>query len=387
MESANSLSEEEIISEFEKRLIGEPNSSLLWIKYMSNVLRLADVEKAREVAERALRTISFREEGEKINVWVAYMSLELIFGGPTGEANLKRIFARAIVYCDPRTIYLHLARIYASAKKDGDADTTYQTIVKKFSTSCKTWVAYADFLYRRDIGGARKLLQRALQALPKRKHEKISFSFAQLEYRYGSIERGRTLFEGVLASHPKRIDIWSVYATLEENLCGSSSVLEPAKQDDGSVKKKKLSNSEPTAIWCESSVNSTKNVADKTDDHFPVDSIKEYSHNSDVSTKDRDFDDLKKNKTESKKRKPVNYDEEKVNVIQEQQDHTGKVIIRSTNTPDYTRRLYERIVNLSLSSKKAKFFFKRYLEFEKKHGSPATVSHVKDLVRAYVENL
>lgn len=31
---------------------------------------------------RALETISFREEGEKLNVWVAYMNLENAYGNP-----------------------------------------------------------------------------------------------------------------------------------------------------------------------------------------------------------------------------------------------------------------------------------------------------------------
>lgn len=39
--------------------------------------------------------------------------------------------------------------------------------------------------------------------------------FAQLEYKEGSQERGRTMFEGILSSYPKRIDVWNVYIDLE----------------------------------------------------------------------------------------------------------------------------------------------------------------------------
>lgn len=39
--------------------------------------------------------------------------------------------------------------------------------------------------------------------------------FAQLEYRHGDPERGRTIFEGIVDSHPKRWDLWSVYADME----------------------------------------------------------------------------------------------------------------------------------------------------------------------------
>ena len=39
--------------------------------------------------------------------------------------------------------------------------------------------------------------------------------FAQLEYKLGDPERGKTIFEGIIDSHPKRWDIWSIYADME----------------------------------------------------------------------------------------------------------------------------------------------------------------------------
>ena len=44
-------------------------------------------------------------------------------------------------------------------------------MAKKFRESCKVWVQYGLFLLRtkHDADGARKLLQRALKSLPKRK--------------------------------------------------------------------------------------------------------------------------------------------------------------------------------------------------------------------------
>jgi len=35
--------------------------------------------------------------------------------------------------------------------------------------------------------------------------------FGQLEFRHGSVERGKTLFENLVTSCPRRTDIWSVY--------------------------------------------------------------------------------------------------------------------------------------------------------------------------------
>ena len=44
---------------------------------------------------------------------------------------------------------------------------------------------------------------------------KTSSRFAQLEYKMGDLERGKTLFEGIADSHPKRWDMWSVYIDME----------------------------------------------------------------------------------------------------------------------------------------------------------------------------
>ncbi len=35
--------------------------------------------------------------------------------------------------------------------------------------------------------------------------------FAEFEFKYGEVDRGVTLFETLLASHPKRLDLWFIY--------------------------------------------------------------------------------------------------------------------------------------------------------------------------------
>jgi rRNA biogenesis protein RRP5 len=47
---------------------------------------------------------------------------------------------------------------------------------------------------------------------------KIILSFSLLEFKKGTPERGRTLFEGLLSNYPKRVDIWSVYLDQEIRL-------------------------------------------------------------------------------------------------------------------------------------------------------------------------
>lgn len=48
------------------------------------------------------------------------------------------------------------------------------------------------------------------------------------------------------------------------------------------------------------------------------------------------------------------------------------------------RSLYERVISLNVSSKKMKFLFKRFLEFEKENGNEQRVEHVKEKAREYV---
>lgn len=63
----------------------------------------------------------------------------------------------------------------------------------------------------------RALLPRALQSLPSHTHIEVTSKFGQLEFRSpnGDVERGRTIFEGLLSSFPKRVDLWNVLLDLE----------------------------------------------------------------------------------------------------------------------------------------------------------------------------
>ena len=50
----------ETATDYERELLGAPNSSLLWIRYMAFLIGLGELPQARAVAERALQTIHFR---------------------------------------------------------------------------------------------------------------------------------------------------------------------------------------------------------------------------------------------------------------------------------------------------------------------------------------
>ena len=50
----------ETAEDFDRAVLSSPNNSVVWLQYMAYHLHTTDIDKARTVAERALKTISFR---------------------------------------------------------------------------------------------------------------------------------------------------------------------------------------------------------------------------------------------------------------------------------------------------------------------------------------
>ncbi|CAL8330288.1 unnamed protein product [Lota lota] len=256
---------------FERLLLASPNSSLVWLQYMANHLQATQIEQARSVAERALKTISFREEQEKLNVWVALLNLENMYGT---EESLKKVFERAQQFCEPMPVFQQLADIYARSNKIKEAEGLYKTMVKRFRQTKGSWLSYGSFLLQQgQSDAASALLQRALQSLPSKESVELISKFAQLEFQYGDAERGRAMFDKILGTYPKRTDLWSIFIDL---------MIKHGSQKD-------------------------------------------------------------------------------------------------------VRVLFDRVIHLSVAVKKVKFFFKRYLEYEKKHGTPESIQTVKEKALEFVE--
>ncbi|XP_021893902.1 rRNA biogenesis protein RRP5 isoform X2 [Carica papaya] len=203
--------------EFEKLVRSSPNSSFVWIKYMAFMLSLADVEKARSIAERALRTINIREENEKLNIWVAYFNLENEYGTPPEEAVVK-VFQRALQYCDLKKVHIALLGMYERTEQHKLADELLDKMIKKFKNSSKVWLRRVQRLLKQNQDGVQSVVNRALLSLPRHKHIKFISQTAILEFKCGVPDRGRSMFEGILREYPKRTDLWSVYLDQEIRL-------------------------------------------------------------------------------------------------------------------------------------------------------------------------
>ncbi|XP_068709241.1 protein RRP5 homolog [Montipora foliosa] len=262
----------ETAEDFDRLVVSSPNNSVVWLQYMAYHLHTTDIDKARAVGERALKTISFREEQEKLNVWVALMNLENLYGT---QESLMKVFERALQQNEPKKVFFQLIGIYTRTDKMELAEQLYQTMIKRFNQSKKVWIGFGSFYMKQGkLETGRKLLQRSLKSLPKRKHIETIVQFALLEFKHGEPQRGQTMFESILTNYPKRSDLWSVYL----------------------------------------------DMLIKQGEEEPV------------------------------------------------------------------RQIFERVIHINLSSKKMKLFFKRYLDFERKHGDAISVENVKTKAMEYVES-
>jgi rRNA biogenesis protein RRP5 len=187
---------------------------------MAFQLGLTEVQKARDIAERALRTIHIREVEEKANIWIAWMNLEVEFGD---EDRVDEVFKQACQVQDPLEIHEKLASIWIDSGKHDKADAIFEKIVgnKTFRASPDVWLNYATFLMDtlKTPLKARSLLSRALQSVPTSEHRLLTAKFAALEFRspQGDSERGRTIFEGLVAEWPKWTSGWDMWIDLENS--------------------------------------------------------------------------------------------------------------------------------------------------------------------------
>jgi rRNA biogenesis protein RRP5 len=101
-------------ADFERLLLSQPNNANFWIQYMAFELKLGEIDKAREVAERGLKTINPRDQDEKRDLWIALINLENEFGS---DENVDEVFARACGYTDKDDMHERLASILIASGK------------------------------------------------------------------------------------------------------------------------------------------------------------------------------------------------------------------------------------------------------------------------------
>lgn len=166
----------ETIDQFERLVLAEPNSSKCWIQYMSYLLSNTEIDKAREIARRAIKTIAFRETKELRNLWTALINLELTYN----LANFDEVLKEALNHNDPLETYLNLVEVLKSHNLRDRLVNTINIITRKFRTELQVWRVAADAYFW--LGMADRVqptLQRALLVLPKNQRKLPINTFKQ----------------------------------------------------------------------------------------------------------------------------------------------------------------------------------------------------------------
>jgi rRNA biogenesis protein RRP5 len=196
--------------DYERVILSSPNSSMCWIQFMAHYLQQGEITKAKEVGMRALQTILFREEQERFNVWVALLNLENTHGTPE---SLAAVLQEAKQNNDDYKIMSTMAQIFCQSKKLEEAEDIYQKMVKKYRDTPDSCIKYGKFLYiNKRFEDARDLFKKTLECIDRAHHVQLISKYSQFELELGEKERGCTLFDQLLGTYPKRIDIWLVYA-------------------------------------------------------------------------------------------------------------------------------------------------------------------------------
>jgi len=211
--------------DFERILAGSPNDSSIWIRYMAFHVYSADYDAARAVADRAAERIDYTKEEEKTNVYMARIAMELEYGSEgnfltatqnacRGGVNGKKIMMRTAEVMEKALGGIKGKK--ERAKMVGRIESHFENMCKKNKSKKKVWLAWCAWLVREGRWKeGRDILKRSLLSLGSYKHVEATSRFAQIEFEFGSPERARTIFEGLMDKYPKKLDLWFVYIDKE----------------------------------------------------------------------------------------------------------------------------------------------------------------------------
>ncbi|KAG2447486.1 hypothetical protein HYH02_007413 [Chlamydomonas schloesseri] len=176
--------------QYEEDIAKSPYNYDTWFDYIKLEEGTGDIERTREVYERAVAqlppsSVEKRFWRRYIYLWVKYALFEEL---DCADPDRTRDVYRAVLDLIPHRTF----------------------------TFAKAWIMAAKFEIRqRNLEGFRKLLGRALGLCPK---EKLFKAYIELELTMGNVDRVRKLYEKYLEWRPSNVGAWVRFADLERQL-------------------------------------------------------------------------------------------------------------------------------------------------------------------------
>ena len=212
IEKANINNEIKNAQYYERIILKDHDNSLNWIEYASYILDTLNLPSARQIFERALKIIDIAKTKEKLNIWVAYLNLENIYGD---KNSFEKVFERAKEVCDKKLLYKHVIQIYNSSKKYEESLDLYKILIKDYFSDLDIWKNYIEFLFESNTLDTKEGLNKSMQVLNKKNQLDIMCWYGQLLYKFNKYEEARNMFDNILKNFSKRKDIWFVYIDKE----------------------------------------------------------------------------------------------------------------------------------------------------------------------------
>nr|XP_023017308.1 protein RRP5 homolog [Leptinotarsa decemlineata] len=209
-ELADSTKAPESAEQFDRLLLANPNSSELWTKYIALHTAATEFDKARAVARRALESINLTLVDERFNIWLALLNLENMLGT---KESFDKTFNDALTHNDSLQVYLKTIQMLAEAGKFSEMEEKIRKVRNKHKQEPSMWLEVAKVYYKiNQFKEARNLKDASLKSIMDKKTQmEIIVRFAIMEYKFGEEEQGAAIFETILSSDPKKVNVWSTY--------------------------------------------------------------------------------------------------------------------------------------------------------------------------------
>lgn len=157
------------VDQFDRLILSDPNNSKNWINYMVFHIQSSECDKARAVARRAFKALSFRNEKDIINVWVALFNLELNYGT---KQSFNDVIKEALQCNDPAVIYTRTFEILSKANKYQELDDLVNVAIRKHKENVEVWKSAAEGYFTLGQNNkAKQLLNKSLSSLPTRERK------------------------------------------------------------------------------------------------------------------------------------------------------------------------------------------------------------------------
>ena len=201
-----------VVSKLELGVKVEPDNVKHWLNIIDYYVQLSDIGNVRSICRRGIAALDDLKYDEKLLIWTRLLKAEVNLGS---SESVQETFTLATNRNNPLKTHFVMADIWEENSNFSKAAETYKLAIKKFKTKKQTWIKYLEFLFRnKKFKDGADLISASFPSLTNQEHVDIILKKAELEFKYGEKERGKTNLEHLLSTYPKRTDVWSIYLDL-----------------------------------------------------------------------------------------------------------------------------------------------------------------------------